>query len=34
MKFEILKTYIELCKSLNKQPTFTGIAYFRAAFKY
>lgn len=32
MKFKELKKYIELCKSLNKQPTFTGIAYFRRAF--
>lgn len=33
MQFNLIKKYMELCKTLNKQPTFTGLAYFRAAFK-
>lgn len=33
MQFKLLKKYMELCQQLNKQPSFTGLAYFRAAFK-
>ncbi|NRY60880.1 hypothetical protein DZE40_001975 [Clostridium beijerinckii] len=33
MQFKLINKYMQLFKTLNKQITFIGLAYFRIAFK-